>query len=172
MSTPAPCGSHNARRRHARNNETCTTCDNTPRHQLAPCGTEAARRRHTANNQQCDTCGPRKTRPEPQPCGTPAAFQRHRRHGQTPCEPCRAAYRAADAAKRRKNPATTPPRSETNLTELLNEIQFLLNAGEGEHRILQATGYEGRAKSLRCRLTKSGHHTLAMQVFNSWELAA
>jgi hypothetical protein len=138
--------------------------------ELRPCGTEAARRRHAANNQTCETCGPRKPRPEPQPCGTPAAFQRHRRHGEQPCEPCRAAFRAADAAKRRKG--RTTPRSETNLAELLNEIRFLINAGEGEHRILQATGYEGRAKSLRCRLTKSGHHNIAMQVFNSWELAA
>jgi hypothetical protein len=140
--------------------------------ELRPCGTEAARRRHAANNQTCETCGPRKTRPEPQPCGTPAAFQRHRRHGEQPCEPCRVAFRAYDANKRRKTPGTTQPRSETNLTELLNEIRFLINAGEGEHRILQATGYEGRAKSLRCRLTKAGHHNLAQAVFNTWELAA
>jgi hypothetical protein len=168
----SPCGSYNARRRHKRRGETCETCG-THANRLAPCGTEAARRRHQANKQTCDTCGPiNYSRPAPQPCGTPAAFQRHKRHGQEPCDPCRVAYRAADAAKRRKNPATTAPRSETNLNDLLTEIRFLLNAGEGEHRILQATGYEGRAKSLRCRLTKAGHHDLAAQVFNTWELAA
>jgi hypothetical protein len=143
-----------------------------PRTKLAPCGTTAARRRHDKNGEQCPTCGPIKRRPAPQPCGTPAAFQRHKRAGQTPCEPCRVAYRQADAAKRRKNPANTQPRSETNLNDLLNEIRFLLNAGEGEHRILQATGYQGRAKTLRGRLVTAGQQDLAQAVFNSWELAA
>jgi len=167
----APCGTYNGRRRHARNNETCQVCDKLPHAKpLAPCGTHAARRRHQTNNQTCHTCGPLNPRPEPQPCGTPAAYQRHKRHNETPCEPCRAAYRQADAAKRRK-PRTTP-RSETNLNDLLTEIRFLLNAGEGEHRILTATGYQGRAKTLRCRLTKAGHHDLANQIFYNWELAA
>lgn len=31
---------------------------------------------------------------ELQPCGTPAAWHRHKRHGETPCDPCREAMSA------------------------------------------------------------------------------
>lgn len=167
----SPCGTYNGRRRHARRGETCQVCDKLPRTKpLAPCGTEAARRRHHANNQTCDTCGPLKTRPAPQPCGTPAAFQRHKRNNEPICEPCRAAFRAYDANKRRKG--RTKPRNESTTPDLIDEIRFLLNAGEGEHRILTATGYLGREKTLRGRLVKAGHPDLALRVLNSWELAA
>jgi hypothetical protein len=179
------CGEYRGAMRHRRRGENyCEPCraataaydsarktsQRRPRTNLAPCGTRAARRRHKDHNETCTTCGPINPRPEPQPCGTPAAYQRHKRHGETPCEPCRTAYRQADAAKRRK--PTTTPRSETNLNELLTEIRFLLNAGEGEHRLLTATVYQRRAKTLRCRLTKAGQHDLANQIFYNWELAA
>lgn len=39
-----------------------------------------------------------------QPCGTRAAYRRHRRHGETPCQPCRdaaAAYKRNFSARRR-----------------------------------------------------------------------
>ena len=103
------------------------------------------------------------------PCGTPAAYKRHKRRGEPACDPCRDANRE-ESSRQRKQP--TQPRSESTTPHLIAEIRFLINAGEGEHRILQATGYEGRAKSLRCRLTKAGHHNLAQAVFNTWELAA
>ena len=172
MSTPAPCGTYNARRRHARHGETCPTCEEmfaaAREARLVPCGTLAARRRHLKDGETCTTCDNRFKRPDPKPCGTPAARSRHLRRGETPCEPCITAHRAADAARRRTK--GVPPR--TTLDDLLTEIRFLLNAGEGEHRILQATGYEGRAKSLRTRLTQAGHQDIALQIFNSWELAA
>ncbi|WP_035796387.1 hypothetical protein [Kitasatospora mediocidica] len=38
-----------------------------------------------------DACGLKTLRP----CGTSAAYARHRRHGETPCEPCRLANREA-----------------------------------------------------------------------------
>jgi hypothetical protein len=56
--------------------------------------------------------------------------------------------------------------------ELINEITFLLNAGEGEARILQAVGYVGRNKALRDRLHKANRHDLANRVLNPWDLAA
>lgn len=31
-------------------------------------------------------------RPATQPCGTTAAYKRHQRHGETPCDECRAAW--------------------------------------------------------------------------------
>ena len=174
MSTPAPapCGTYNARRRHARHGETCTTCTELQaaarQARLVPCGTEAARRRHRKENETCTTCDARFKRPDLKPCGTPAAYSRHKRRGETPCTPCTTAHRAADAAKRRTK--GVPPR--TTLDDLLTEIRFLLNAGEGEHRIVEAVGYLGRAKSLRTRLVQAGHQDIALQIFNSWELAA
>lgn len=41
------------------------------------------------------------TRPIP-PCGTTAAFQRHRYRGERPCDPCREAYNAHQAAYLRR----------------------------------------------------------------------
>jgi hypothetical protein len=38
------------------------------------------------------------------PCGTRAAYRRHRRHGETPCQPCRAAA-AAYKRQYRRTPA-------------------------------------------------------------------
>jgi hypothetical protein len=58
------------------------------------------------------------------------------------------------------------------IEELITEARFLLNAGEGEARVLQALGYEGRAHSLRTRLTQAGEHTLATAILNPWDLAA
>ena len=40
-------------------------------------------------------------RPATQPCGTPAAYARHLRHGETPCQPCRAAEMERQAKYRR-----------------------------------------------------------------------
>ena len=31
-------------------------------------------------------------RPISKPCGTTAAYKRHRRHGETPCDACKAAW--------------------------------------------------------------------------------
>lgn len=104
-----------------------------------------------------------------QPCGTPAAYKRHKKRGEPTCGPCKEANRK-ESTKYRKR--ATAPRNGSTLDDLLAEIRFLLNAGEGEHRILVATGYVGRAKTLRCRLTKAGHHDLSNQIFYNWELAA
>lgn len=100
-----------------------------------------------------------------QPCGTRAAYKRGCR-----CTPCSEARRVYDAEHRRK--AGIKPRDSMTTTEVIQEIEFLLNAGEGEHRILTATGYLGREKTLRGRLVKAGHPDLALRVLNSWELAA
>lgn len=37
-------------------------------------------------------------RPITKDCGTEAAYKRHRRHGETPCDSCKAAYAAAHRA--------------------------------------------------------------------------
>lgn len=174
------CGTWQSRRRHKRNNETCTVCDNSkptpkPRTQpreLAPCGTQAARKRHKrANDTVCDTCWPTRKTPAPrtlQPCGTIAAAKRHRYSGEPVCEPCLTAERDRATYERRQR--GIPER--LTLQELIDEARFLLNAGEGEARILQATGYTGRAGTLRARLTQAGHHQLANQILNPWDLAA
>lgn len=107
------------------------------------------------------------TKPNTQPCGTPAAYRRHIRHGETPCTTCVEAIREHD---RNRKPRTTPPTLPKH--NLIEEITFLLNAGEGTARILQATGYTGREHALRNRLYDYGQHHLATRIFNPWDLAA
>ena len=103
-----------------------------------------------------------------QPCGTRAAWRRHHAANETPCHPCVMANRAHNTMMRRKK--GVPIKATTE--DLVEEITWLLKAGEGEHRILAATGYTGRAHSLRDRLTRNGHAQLGDRIFNGWELAA
>lgn len=178
MSTPynqtlAPCGTPNARRRHARKNETCETCGPL-KHRLppAPCGTRGAKDRHRRNNETCTTCGTPATR-TPAPCGTPGAYRRHLRHGEPIDQACAQAARDK-TNNRRRDRRKTPARAYTTtpLQDLIENITFLLNAGEGTGRILQATGYTGREDALRERLRGHGHGHLATRILNPWELAA
>lgn len=175
----APCGTSAARRRHARNNETCAACATSPREPapittktrpLAPCGTTQARQRHQRRGETCNECGPINQPRTLRPCGTVAAAKRHRVHGEKPCDACLQAERDRSETDRRakgSKPSNTIPTAD-----LIEEIRFLLNAGEGEARILSAVGYTGRAGTLRSRLTQAGEHTLAAQIFNPWDLAA
>jgi len=173
----APCGTSAARRRHARNNETCATCTvtrpepapaTTKNKPLAPCGTTQARQRHKRRDETCTECGPINQPKQVKPCGTPAALKRHRYHNDPPCDVCLKADRErAEVVRRAKG---IPEHITTE--ELIQELRFLLNAGEGTHRILTATGYKGREHSLRTRLGKAGHHQLAAQILNPWDLAA
>jgi hypothetical protein len=103
------------------------------------------------------------------PCGTRAAYDRHTKEKTPYCDPCRQArreYRGQTKGKPRPNTNHTPTK------DLLEEITFLLNAGEGTARILAATGYTGREKALRDRLAKHGQTHLANRILNPWELAA
>jgi hypothetical protein len=146
------------------------TSQRRPRTNLAPCGTRAARRRHKDRNEPpCTTCQAA-TRPEPklQPCGTVAADRRHRRNGEPVCDPCR---KAATQERKKYMPEPTHPRNTLTTPEIIEEVRFLLNCGEGEHAILTALGYVGREKTLQCRLRKAGHQNLNVQLFG-WELAA
>lgn len=178
MSTPynqtlAPCGTYAARARHRRNNVICETCGpiGVPRKPLSPCGTKAAKRRHAKRGETCVTCTPA-PRPPLQPCGTTGAWHRHVKRGETPCEPCKQAYRDKNNARRWAQGVTPLAEAITPLPALIEELTFLLNAGEGEARILEATGYTGREDALRERLRKNGHHDLAARIFTPWELAA
>lgn len=72
-------------------------------------------------------------------CGEYAGLRRHERRGETPCEPCKQGRRERDNARRRAK--GIPSREETvRASVLIEEIEFLIQCGEGEHRILQATG--------------------------------
>ena len=141
----------------------------------APCGTWTARRRHARNNQTCETCHAAKApktvpaKPAPRqlkPCGTNAAYQRHRRRNEH-CETCLTAQRDRDQANRRAK--GIPPRL-TN-AEFISELEFLISCGEGEQRILKALGYENRLHALHQRLYRTNRHDLAQQIFG-WDLAA
>jgi hypothetical protein len=170
---PAPCGGHVARQRHKRRGETCTTCENaykTNYRHTAPCGTPAAIRRHKKHGETCTTCGPitpRQPRKPLQPCGTDAAIKRHRYRNEPVCETCKQGDRERGETLRRNK--GVPER--VTIEDLITEIRFLINAGEGEHRILQATGYTGRNNALRTRLAAAGQHQLSAQIFG-WDLAA
>ena len=164
MSTPynqtlAPCGTPTARIRHKRRNETCNVCGPTQPITLAPCGTPAARKRHNRRGEICTTCTPNKTAETIH--GTNFGWKVHRNNNETPCDACQ---EARDKYQPRE-PSQT-------IEELVEEIRFLLNAGEGTHRILQATGYTGREKVLRARLHLNNQDDLANRVLTPWELAA
>lgn len=167
-----PCGTYSARRRHARNGETCTTCGPIQERggrAPAPCGTTQARKRHTRKGEKCEVCDATRGRtPQPaHPCGTPAAYRRHQRANETPCEPCATAYRADREQYRRAR--GVPPRNILAHEELAAEIEFLLNAGEGEHRILQAINITPGA--LERRLHRANRADLITRIFE-WKLAA
>lgn len=102
------------------------------------------------------------------PCGTYAAYRRHHATGEPVCEPCATANREYRANLRRQNGIN----ANTTINDLIEDITFLLNAGEGEHAILKAIGYVGREKSLQVRLQRHGRNDLYNRVFNNWELAA
>jgi hypothetical protein len=193
------CGTWQSRRRHKRNNETCTVCDaskptpKTPRppraprelspkeprapRALAPCGTPSAKRRHRNRGETCTTCTTTKPAPEPrqpkplQPCGTEAAFKRHQAHGEPPCDTCTDGYRqhARERAQTARRAKGIPERISNE--DFIAELEFLLNAGEGEKRILEALGYTGRPHTLHQRLYRTKRHDLATRIFG-YELAA
>jgi hypothetical protein len=173
MSNPkelAPCGTRAARKRHTRKNETCEVCDPLrQRHRdLKPCGTRAARDRHRAHGETCETCAPKPV--QLQPCGTYGAAIRHKKHNQPLCPPCRDAY--TERMRQYNRNARKNPDRTRDAQAFIEEVLFLNNAGEGRHRILTATGYTGREQAFRDRLYKYGHHNLANQILNPWDLAA
>jgi hypothetical protein len=103
------------------------------------------------------------------PCGTASAYKRHHARGEPVDEACKEAHRQEDAQRRQTKGIT--PRIPT--PDLIEDITFLLNAGEGEHAILKATGYTGRHKALKARLQKHGQTHLYHRITNNhWELAA
>jgi hypothetical protein len=70
-------------------------------------------------------------------------------------------------------PRKRTPYNRTPTPDLIEDITFLLNAGEGEQRILTATGYTGREQALKARLQKHGQTHLYHRITNNhWELAA
>lgn len=107
-----------------------------------------------------------------QPCGTPAAHRRHARHNEEPCEPCTTAVRNTATQRRRRKGIKLSTYNTTPTPQLIEDIRFLLNAGEGEQRILQATGYTNQPRTLRSRLNKAGRRDLVDRIFTTWDLAA
>jgi len=161
-----PCGTHAAKMRHYRKNETCDTCF--PKRKTAECGTTGGYRLHQRRNEPaCQPCKNARrdyeragTEPRPlQPCGTFAALKRHRRNGEKPCQACIEAERAYATERRRKRGI----QEATNSAPLIEEIEFLLACGEGEHRILQATGLT--RNNLSQRLHRNGRNDLYKAIF-------
>ena len=95
-----------------------------------------------------------------QPCGTPAAARRHRRRKETLDRACLDAESTDRYQRRQKNPRPTIP---TN-TEIIDEVVFLLQCGEGEHAILKALNTTHTA--LHQRLYRAGRTDLNQRLFN------
>jgi hypothetical protein len=53
---------------------------------------------------------------------------------------------------------------------LIEDIEFLVEAGAGEARILQATGYADKPDALQRRLTRCKRHDLIPRIFQ-WQAA-
>lgn len=112
---------------------------------------------------------------ELQPCGTYGAAKRHQNRKEDMCDPCREAYNDARREierKRRLAKGQIPRLPSLKPADLLAEVQWLLNAGEGEQRILEATLYTGRPEALRQRLWDLKRPDLAAQIFTPWDIAA
>jgi hypothetical protein len=183
------CGTWQSRRRHKRNNETCTVCDatkpapkepkepNTPR-ELAPCGTPSAKRRHRNRGETCTTCTTPKPAPHPTQPQTPPTL-RHRSGVAGWFAVCLVAFECCctDGYRQHARERAQTARRQKGIPErisnadFIEELEFLLNAGEGEKRILEALGYQGRAHTLHQRLYRTKRHDLATRIFG-YELAA
>jgi hypothetical protein len=55
---------------------------------------------------------------------------------------------------------------------LIEDIEHLLNCGEGEHAILKAIGYAGREDALQARLRRSCRQDLTQRIFPRGWMAA
>lgn len=99
-----------------------------------------------------------------------AAYKRHLAHNQPVDPPCLEANREYEAARRQARGATR--KTGMNSRELVSEIEFLLKAGEGSHRILTATGYVRNPGSLKDRLRRAGRTDLTERVLRMEEMAA
>lgn len=97
-------------------------------------------------------------------CGTPAGYRAHTHRGEERCEPCKKAWTKNCEQYRR---ASTP---RTQI--LIEEIEWLLKAHQGQHYILKAVGYVGRESTLRGRLEKHNRADLARRLLNMEDQAA
>ena len=71
-----------------------------------------------------------------------------------------------DAAPRHR------PRKRKPTTDLIEDIEHLLDSGEGEHAILKAIGYLGREEALEAKLRRAYRQDLTRRIFKSRDIAA
>ena len=100
-------------------------------------------------------------------CGTNRGYRLHLTLKQPTCEDCREARLIHDRTRK-----GLPLQGPMNTPELIEEVQRLVNYGEGEGRILEAVGYVGRVKSLKDRLRKHGRNDLNDRIFWNETVAA
>ena len=103
------------------------------------------------------------------PCGTPAAYKRHYTRGEPVDEACRQANNEYATNKRRAK-GSQPRPTTIDAQNVIEEIVFLLNCGEGEHAILQATGRQ--PKTIKRLLHRANRADLIPRIFQHWDLAA
>lgn len=97
-------------------------------------------------------------------CGTPAGYRAHTKHNEERCEPCKKAW--TERCKQYR------PQTRPSAQVLIEEIEWLLKAHQGQHYILKAIGYAGRESSLKSRLEKNHRTDLVHRLLNMEDQAA
>lgn len=101
-------------------------------------------------------------------CGEFRGAKRHGRRGEQNCDPCRTAYTAHERARRAALRASAGKPTRTQSAEqstqaIIEEIEFFLQCGEGEHAIL--TALETTQTTLKRRLHRAKRADLMPRIF-------
>lgn len=103
-------------------------------------------------------------------CGEFRGAKRHGRRGEQNCDPCRTAYTAHERARKakRREDAGKPSMAQASAQRtqaIIEEIEFFLQCGEGEHAIL--TALNTTESTLKRRLQRVKRTDLMPRIFQS-----
>jgi len=94
-------------------------------------------------------------------CGEPRGHKRHLRKNEHPCTRCKRAV----AIYQRTRLGLTPTPDPLTAQDLIEEIEFFLSAGRGQHEILNAVG-NPKPDALKQRLQRHGRHDLIPRIYH------
>lgn len=101
-------------------------------------------------------------------CGEYRGVRRHQRRGQQLCPPCQNAFTTYNRARKDKarealGKPTRAEESHANTRTIIEEIEFFLQCGEGEHAILRAL--RTTQPTLKRRLQRAKRTDLMPRIF-------